>query len=84
MVGRVWLTAAADAAASWRVPWAARWRPMTTAISTPATLKTAITQEAVPSPADKASAGSAPAAVCRPMTELKMDAARAVATAAPT
>jgi hypothetical protein len=57
---------------------------MSTAIGTQAALKTAITQDAVPSPADNASAGDPPAAGFETVTELSIDAARAVATAAPT
>ena len=43
---------------------------MTTAMTTPATLMIAITQEAVASPADSASEGEPPSAVRDAMTEL--------------
>ena len=43
---------------------------MITAMRTPAALNTAITQEAVPSPADNASDGDPPAAVFETVTEL--------------
>jgi hypothetical protein len=43
---------------------------MTTAMTTPATLMTAITQEAVPSPADSAYDGDPPAAALDAVTEL--------------
>ena len=43
---------------------------MCTAMRTPAALKTAITQEAFPSPADDASDGEPPEAVLETLTEL--------------
>lgn len=55
--------AAADAAASAQVPRAVWWRRMTTAITTPAKLNTAITHAAVASPAARASDAGSPAAV---------------------
>ena len=54
-VGSVCEVAAAAAAASARVPRAAWWRRMTTAITTPAKLNTAITHAAAASPRARAS-----------------------------
>jgi len=62
-VGSVCEVAAAAAAASANVPRAVWWRRMTTAITTPAKLNTAITHAAVPSPEARASAAGWPAAV---------------------
>lgn len=63
-MGRVCATAAAADAASCTVPRSARYRrPMTTAMTTPRALVPAITHDAVPRPAARASAVVAPAAV---------------------
>jgi hypothetical protein len=62
-VGSVCRAAAADAAESARVPRAAWWRRMTTAITTPEKLNTAITHDAVASPEARASDAGWPAAV---------------------
>ena len=70
-VGRVWVCAEAAAAASSRVPVALRaFRPITTAIATPARLKTAIIQAVADSPAVSASPAGTPSAVCEAVTEL--------------
>ena len=60
---------AAAAAASARVPRAVWWRRMTTAITTPAKLNTAITQEAVARPDARAPDAGWPAAVWLAITE---------------
>jgi hypothetical protein len=69
-VGSVTLIEAAEAAASASVPLAGRWRPMSTAMRTPAALNTAITQDAVPRPAESASDADFPAALLDAVTEL--------------
>ena len=69
-VGNVKLIEAADAAASASVPFAGRWRPINTAMRTPAALKAAITHDAVPRPAARASDADFPASLLEAVTEL--------------